>query len=160
VELTEAASTSTSPSAVAGAAATSVAWAAAADPWLIPNDRSRSASSIRSATIHGRTIVRRVMTIRPRGQAQTVPAHTAGRPRASLRRITHALYVKNRVHTYARYCIVVVYYLLACTYNIARAHTRVCVCVCVLCVCIIPTYNFPYIDIHKFQFSKYSLNSA
>lgn len=48
---------------------------------LIPNDR-RSVSSNRSATIHGRrTIVRKVITIWPRGQALTVlGAHV--RPRA------------------------------------------------------------------------------
>lgn len=38
---------------------------------LSPNGR-RSVNSTKSATIHGRTIVRRVITLRPRGQARTV----------------------------------------------------------------------------------------
>lgn len=113
--------TSTSSSVVAGA--TSAAWVAG--PWPIPSDR-RSVSSIRSTTIHGRTIVRRVMTIRPRGQAQTVLAHTAGHaPR----------FASSHIH-HTRTRGIVVCYLFACTEYCVRACMCVCVCCVYMCGCV------------------------
>lgn len=67
----------------------------------------------------------------------------------------------TRTHTYNRvytYCIVVVYYLLACTYDIARAY--VCVCVCmyiyyiITYVCVRACSRAPRVRLVRVMFSN------